>query len=263
MPSKRKIFLIDYENVASDWAEYISSMNASTRVLLFYSSVTPTIPTKVLAQILAKKIKLELIACVTGNNAMDFQLVTELGYRIGAASVSSQPQAMYYIVSRDKGFDAAVNYWTNKNVMVTRLAPIVGSHALAEKPDIQPIQAPPPTDMTATVKPVKPKQKTLAKNLQPLPEYISPLLDKTISAWRKRMTECVSTFGHIPPKPRQTLLHIMLTAPSIDPETREQELLDSIKTMVNKDTNYTGGRPWNKMLVLLKQLSNMENQQTH
>ena len=268
MPSKRKIYLIDYENVSSDWAEYIPSMTASTRILLFYSAATPAVQTKVLSQILAKKVKLELIQCITGVSAMDFQLVTELGYRIGTAQPSAQP-VQYYIVSRDKGFDAVVNYWSGKGIAVARLSPVHNGQATYEPPEHRPVQAPPPEkhNEPPAIQPVqtseqvkKPKQ-THEPEPSDVEAYISPASAKNLNAWRKRLTACVNSFGHIPPKPKNTLLQIMLTAPSIHPQIREAELSASINTLVNKTTDYTGGRPWNKMKQLLNQLDTIEHRQ--
>ena len=54
-------------------------------------------------------------------NALDFQLATQLGYLI-----ANQAANMYYIVSKDKGFEILSGYWKSRGVSVTLIADITG-----------------------------------------------------------------------------------------------------------------------------------------
>lgn len=56
------------------------------------------------------------IKCFEGRNALDFQLVTELGYRLRA-----DEECEYVIISTDTGFDAAVRYWSSQKKKVRRV----------------------------------------------------------------------------------------------------------------------------------------------
>ena len=59
---------------------------------------------------------IQWIKCVEGSNALDFQLVTELGAR-----VATEPGHAFVIVSNDNGFDAVVTYWTQRGKDVRRM----------------------------------------------------------------------------------------------------------------------------------------------
>ena len=59
----------------------------------------------------------EFIKCFEGSNALDFQLVTQLGYLL-----CENQENRYVIVSNDTGFDAAVRYWKQRNMPVQRLS---------------------------------------------------------------------------------------------------------------------------------------------
>ena len=56
------------------------------------------------------------IKCFEGQNALDFQLVTELG-----SCLSQNGSREYIIVSNDTGYDAVVRYWQQKGCSVRRI----------------------------------------------------------------------------------------------------------------------------------------------
>ena len=58
---------------------------------------------------------------VGSKNALDFQLATQLGYLI-----ANKAAELYYIVSKDKGFEILSGYWKNRGVSVTLIADITG-----------------------------------------------------------------------------------------------------------------------------------------
>lgn len=63
-----------------------------------------------------------LIEVKTGKpNALDFQLVTYLGYLIAMA-----PKNHYYIVSQDKGFKSAVGFWKDRGFQVRLVSDLTG-----------------------------------------------------------------------------------------------------------------------------------------
>lgn len=68
-----------------------------------------------------KNISIKAIDCCSGKakkNALDFQLVSYLGYMI-----SKQDRQRYVIVSNDSGFDPVVEFWkTFLNIDVERIA---------------------------------------------------------------------------------------------------------------------------------------------
>lgn len=53
---------------------------------------------------------------IAGNNALDFQLSSHLGYLI-----AQNPDSVFQIVSQDNGFDMIVDYWQEKGYRVSRI----------------------------------------------------------------------------------------------------------------------------------------------
>lgn len=110
-------YLIDSENVNDAWINVAGAAGEGDSVLVFYTSKSPHMSyenvievTKIISD------KVEWIKCAEGTNALDFQLVTELGFRI-----AKNPDRTYVIVSNDQGFDAVVKYWTSRELTVSRI----------------------------------------------------------------------------------------------------------------------------------------------
>ena len=58
-----------------------------------------------------------MIKCYTGNNALDFQLVSYLGFMMKTGA-----KTQYIIVSNDTGYDAMVRFWNDRERNVSRLS---------------------------------------------------------------------------------------------------------------------------------------------
>lgn len=56
--------------------------------------------------------------CFEGNNALDFQLVSYLGYLMKNNELDDTE---YLIMSNDTGFDPVVNFWKTRNVSIRRI----------------------------------------------------------------------------------------------------------------------------------------------
>jgi hypothetical protein len=101
-----KIFLVDYENTNSNGLKGISKLDKSDRVIIFYSSVSSTISFEVLDEILLSGVSLEKIFLKShSTNALDFQLVTYMGYLIAENNVND-----IYVITKDKGFFSAIEF---------------------------------------------------------------------------------------------------------------------------------------------------------
>ena len=101
-----RLYLIDYENVNSAGLHGIGQASAEDRIILFYSHAANTLSFEIMdemmeAEILPERVCLEK----TGKNALDFQLVTFLGYLIAKEKADE-----YYIISRDSGFQSAITF---------------------------------------------------------------------------------------------------------------------------------------------------------
>lgn len=119
-----RIFLIDFENTKSNGITGIDLLNEDDIVYLFYSNNVDSITVEAHMNIVASKAEFHPIKIEKpGKNALDFQLVTYLGYLIGTNHIGE-----YYIVSRDYGFQHSVNFCVrhlkDENVLVKRIESI-------------------------------------------------------------------------------------------------------------------------------------------
>lgn len=95
----------------------MTNMEPQDEILVFYTEKSPHMSyEKVIELTTLSDRPIRWIKCVEGSNALDFQLVTELGAR-----VALQPECAFVIVSNDNGFDAAVKYWTQREKDVRRM----------------------------------------------------------------------------------------------------------------------------------------------
>lgn len=110
------VYLIDSENVNDAWVELLPVLDHEDQIIVFYTDKSPHMCYQNVIALLNNDKKVEFIKCFEGNNALDFQLVTELGYMLCSA-----PKYTYVIVSNDTGFDAIVKYWQKKEYDVSRI----------------------------------------------------------------------------------------------------------------------------------------------
>lgn len=99
-----RLFLIDYENVNSAGLHGIGQIDRHDRVILFYSHEADTLSFEIMDEMMAANMLPERVCLEhTGKNALDFQLVTFLGYLVAKDKADE-----YYIISRDAGYQAAI-----------------------------------------------------------------------------------------------------------------------------------------------------------
>lgn len=111
------VYLVDSENVNDVWIRLVNNLEARDEILVFYTDKSPHMSyEKVIELTQLSDRPIRWIKCVEGSNALDFQLVTELGARVATA-----PEHVFIIVSNDNGFDAAVKYWTQRGKDVRRM----------------------------------------------------------------------------------------------------------------------------------------------
>lgn len=109
----RDIYLIDFENVASEGLSGITYLSEDDQVIIFYSNNSNRLTMKM--HILIGKSVCNLTyfeVTVGGKNALDHQISTFLGYLIGTEAA----QRNYYIVSRDMGYKHVANFWAAKKI---------------------------------------------------------------------------------------------------------------------------------------------------
>ena len=123
-----KIYLVDSENVGDIWVPLLVSSQEDDEVLVFYTTKSPHMNYENVRMLKEPETEADFIKCFEGSNALDFQLVSELGYRL-----SQNAGREYVIVSNDTGFDAAVRYWSTRKMPVSRLSGKECHRMLTEK----------------------------------------------------------------------------------------------------------------------------------
>ena len=109
-------YLIDSENVGDFWIPLLDLPGQDTELIVFYTRNSPHMSYDSLIRLKESDRTVTFIKCYEGTNALDFQLVSELGYRI-----SKDEEGSFIIVTNDTGFDAAVKYWKCRKKSVKRI----------------------------------------------------------------------------------------------------------------------------------------------
>ncbi len=109
-------YLIDSENVGDFWIPLLELPGQETELIVFYTRNSPHMSYDSLIRLKESERTVTFIKCYEGTNALDFQLVSELGYRI-----SKNEDGSFIIVTNDTGFDAAVKYWRRRKKSVKRI----------------------------------------------------------------------------------------------------------------------------------------------
>ena len=111
-----RIYFIDSENVSESWIELFDFSQENDSFIIFYTPHTPNMSYESVDRLRLSKFHLEFIKCETGKNGLDFQLCSELGYRLNNIGKDE-----FYIISNDTGYEAVVRYWKKKGYFVRRL----------------------------------------------------------------------------------------------------------------------------------------------
>lgn len=128
----RNIFFVDSENVGDSWIQLFDYLNNDDCILVFYTDKSPNMSYANVVALKQSPFEPEFILCENGtDNALDFQLVTYLG-----SYTVKNPDDNLIIVSKDKGFDSVVHFWTERGYHVCRKAPSI-FHTLANELSVQ------------------------------------------------------------------------------------------------------------------------------
>lgn len=130
-PIYRKAYLIDSENISDEWVDILDTMETQDVIFVFYTGKSTHINCERAHKLMRNGIgRVQWIKCFEGNNALDFQLVTELGAMIGLGKA-----AEYIIVSKDNGYNPVVRYWNGRGIAVSKKA------TRADKKQEEPVEA--------------------------------------------------------------------------------------------------------------------------
>ena len=135
------VYMIDYENVKTGGLNGISRLTGADRVIIFYSENANRLTFDLHQRLMASTAQIEYReVSVGGHNALDFQLVTYLGYLI-----AQEPNGQYLIISNDRGFEYVVNFWRRDGLSIGLLPYLKDpAYALqkATRPDARPLVQP-------------------------------------------------------------------------------------------------------------------------
>ena len=102
-------YYIDYENVHNEGLKGVQRLQQGDRLHLFYSVKADTLKIDVVRQLMECPAEICFDKIINGvENALDFQLITAL-------MCNYDVQEDYYIISRDKGYDAAIEMAGKQN----------------------------------------------------------------------------------------------------------------------------------------------------
>lgn len=102
-------YYIDYENVHNEGLKGVQKLQQGDSLYLFYSVKADTLKIDVVRQLMECPAQISFDKIINGvENALDFQLITAL-------MCNYTPDEDYYIISRDKGYDAAIEMAGKQN----------------------------------------------------------------------------------------------------------------------------------------------------
>lgn len=108
------IYLIDYENVKCDGLNGITKLTKDDKVIIFYSDNADKLTFGLHKRINEAVADISYIKVEVGmKNALDFQLVSYLGYLI-----AQDLNNTYHIISNDAGFNSVVKFWLKRKVTI-------------------------------------------------------------------------------------------------------------------------------------------------
>lgn len=124
-------FLVDSENVNDNWLMLFDMADEDDEIVVFYTKKSPHMSYMSVIRLMENnKINIRFEECYEGTNALDFQLVSYMGYLMGCGGACSENECdaasaetgadEYIIMSNDTGYDPAVRFWKDKGYAVRR-----------------------------------------------------------------------------------------------------------------------------------------------
>lgn len=111
---KRRYILIDTENVQNHWFKLLEDIRKKDKILVFYTQNHSKRLDRCIENNPDNK-RIRWIECVSGINALDYQLMGVLAYLI-----NQHPKAEFIIYSNDRDYQERVAYWIERGANVER-----------------------------------------------------------------------------------------------------------------------------------------------
>lgn len=126
------IYLIDFENVHSDGLKGIEQLSENDVCYVFYSEHAGVLTFNIHKKIIESRAKIYYVEAQVGmKNALDFQLVSYLGYMI-----REDQEAYYCVISNDRAFALVADFWKKKGVEVSCAVSLAAAVRLKENEKI-------------------------------------------------------------------------------------------------------------------------------
>lgn len=113
-----KYYLVDSENVNDNWLMLLELAKPDDEIIVFYTKKSPHMSYTSVVSLLQVNRPIKFEECYEGNNGLDFQLISYLGYLMATADLSSSE---FIVMSNDTGFDCAVRFWKDRKFPVNRI----------------------------------------------------------------------------------------------------------------------------------------------
>lgn len=123
-PKPQVVLLVDSENVGNTWLGLLDKLRIYDELHVFYTDKSPTLTYQTVTDLMSHKNirQLNWVKCCVGNNALDFQLATELGSMVAEKRILQEYDPYFIIMSKDQGYDPIVHYWASREVHIRRFA---------------------------------------------------------------------------------------------------------------------------------------------
>ncbi len=118
----KTIYLVDSENLNDAWVKAIDDLGSRDQIFVFYTENSANMSVASISQLTARENQVIWKRCFTGTNALDFQLVSQLG-----ALIARHPRDTFVILSNDTGYDPVVRYWTVEGIKISRTSVQTGT----------------------------------------------------------------------------------------------------------------------------------------
>lgn len=117
-----RYFFVDYENVGQKGLFFGTSHMSDSSVHIFYTDKCANINLSVIGLLLNEQANIQIHYAEHGTkNALDFQLVSYLGYIVSETGGNGE----YIIVSNDQGYDVVAKFWNKNGTHVARSSNMV------------------------------------------------------------------------------------------------------------------------------------------
>lgn len=108
-----KYYLVDSENVNDNWLMLLDLSDETDKIIVFYTKNSPHMSYSSVIKLLGCTREIKFEECNEGNNALDFQLISYLGYLMKNEELKDSE---FIVMSNDTGYDPAVNFWKKKRL---------------------------------------------------------------------------------------------------------------------------------------------------